>query len=167
MALFGNVDWWNQCLWMGTLNILQVYAALIAWASFSPFVPVCFCPEKSSSTTTRTCAGRGADTRLTSALLWKGEWGRIPCPSTLDTCAIAVAAMSRSVTWVKMWETAWSGEWQVKAANNRASLFSSCLRSCCSCATSEPCALVSWVVETPEGGGWVTPSPGSARGLPA
>lgn len=77
--------------------------------------------------------------------------------------------------WIKMgvhMRKACSGERQKKAIESPERFYpshfvcSAIIHSCCSCVTWEPCALVCGGMEVLERGGSVTPSPGSAPGLP-
>lgn len=145
------------------LDLLQLGSQCLLNASvFS--VSVCFCPEKNSYTITKTCAGRGADMKRTCASWWRGESGQTLWLMTLDTFAIATAAM---------WRWAERGCWVTEQASQKAlkhqnySVHLPRFFSCSSCATSKRSAPVCGGVEAWTTGGWATPSPGSAPGPPA
>lgn len=143
------------------LDLLQSGSqSLLNMSVFS--VSVCFCTKKNSHTITKMCAGPGAGMKRTCALWWRGESGQTLWLLTLDTSAIAAAAMWRWAEW-GCWAT--KQKWRKNTQNYSVHLL--WFFSCSSCATSKHCAPVCGGVEASTTGGWATPSPGSAPGLPA
>lgn len=161
----------TKSVFAGKLCSILLYSISQSLLNKSLFsVSVCFCLEKSSYTITKTCAGQGVDMKRICALWWRGESDQTLWLLTLDTSAIAMAAMSR---WVEWDSSATHQKWKVlrtiQCISFRPLFLSSFFLhfSCCFCATLKRCAPVCGGLEASVTRGWVTPSPGSAPGLPA
>lgn len=98
----------------GKLCLILQYLICLSLLNQREFsVSVCFCPEKSSYTITKTFAGHGADMKRTCALWWRGESDQTLWPLTSDTSAIAMAATSRWDRWdssaaTQKWKVLWA-----------------------------------------------------------